>query len=50
MPRQLQQQLVNDRQIEQVVLANRYKVLKKLGSGSYGTVFLIEDLKSNKEL
>ena len=27
------------------IVANRYSVSKKLGSGSYGTVFLISDLK-----
>jgi len=27
------------------IIANRYKVSNKLGSGSYGTVYLISDLK-----
>ena len=28
------------------IVANRYSVSKKLGSGSYGTVFLVSDLKT----
>lgn len=32
------------------VLANRYEIIKKLGSGSHGTVFLVSDLKNSKEL
>ena len=30
------------------ILANRYKVQRKLGSGSFGTVFVVEDLKSDE--
>ena len=30
-------------------LANRYKVLRKLGSGNFGTVFVVEDLKSDEK-
>ena len=29
------------------VYANRYKVLEKLGSGQFGTVFLVEDSRLN---
>ncbi|KAH9505755.1 Serine/threonine-protein kinase Nek11 [Bulinus truncatus] len=32
------------------VLANRYEVVKKLGSGNFGTAFLCKDLKCNNEL
>lgn len=32
------------------VLANRYRVEKKLGSGNFGTAFLVTDLKENEEL
>ena len=28
------------------ILVNRYKVDRKLGSGNFGTVFVVEDLKS----
>lgn len=31
------------------VLANRYRVEKKLGSGNFGTAFLVFDLKAGKE-
>ena len=31
-----------------LIAANRYKVNNKLGSGSYGTVFLVTDLKAYK--
>ena len=31
------------------VYVNRYKVVTHLGSGSFGTVFLVEDLKTNGE-
>ncbi|XP_071959604.1 serine/threonine-protein kinase Nek11-like [Antedon mediterranea] len=30
------------------VLANRYRVEKKLGSGSFGTAFLVYDMRANK--
>ena len=32
------------------VLANRYRVEKKLGSGNFGTAFVVTDLKENDEL
>lgn len=32
------------------ILANRYRVEKKLGSGNYGTAYLVTDLKDNDEL
>ncbi|KAK0045182.1 serine/threonine-protein kinase Nek11 [Biomphalaria pfeifferi] len=32
------------------VLANRYEVVKKLGSGNFGTAFLCKDTKCNNEL
>ncbi|XP_046329219.2 serine/threonine-protein kinase Nek11-like isoform X2 [Haliotis rufescens] len=32
------------------VLANRYEVVKKLGSGNFGTAFLCKDLRNNNEL
>ena len=31
------------------VLANRYKMDKKLGSGAFGAAFLVADLKANRE-
>jgi serine/threonine protein kinase len=31
------------------ILANRYRVEKKLGSGNYGTAFLVTDLKSETD-
>lgn len=42
------QQSLNDD--EKRVLANRYRVEKKLGSGNFGTAFLVTDLKENEEL
>ena len=35
---------------ESRVLANRYEVLKKLGSGNFGTAFQCKDRKNNNEL
>ena len=32
------------------VLANRYEVVKKLGSGNFGTAFLCKDRKFDNEL
>lgn len=32
------------------VLASRYRVEKKLGSGNFGVAFLVTDLKENEEL
>jgi hypothetical protein len=34
---------------EKRVVSNRYRVEKKLGSGNFGTAFLITDLKDKKE-
>lgn len=31
------------------VFANRYRMEKRLGSGSFGTVFLVEDMKTKEE-
>ena len=31
------------------VVANRYQLDKKLGSGAFGTAFLVADLKSNRD-
>lgn len=31
------------------IYANRYRVVKRLGSGNFGTVFLVEDLRANGE-
>jgi hypothetical protein len=44
-PREMTKQ--ND---EKRVLANRYRIEKKLGSGNYGTAYLVTDLKDNDEL
>ena len=41
------QQSLNDD--EKRVLANRYRVEKKLGSGNFCTAFLVTDLKENEE-
>eukprot|EP00111_Clytia_hemisphaerica_P019457 TCONS_00057400-protein len=35
-------------QEESNIVANRYSVTKKLGSGSYGTVFVVSDLKTSE--
>jgi NIMA (never in mitosis gene a)-related kinase 11 len=35
---------------EKRIIANRYRVEKKLGSGNFGTAFLVTDLKENEEL
>lgn len=40
----------SEESLAHAIVANRYKVLKKLGSGSYGTVYLISDLKAKNEL
>ncbi len=32
-----------------VMYANRYQQIKKLGQGSFGTVFLVHDTKSKHE-
>lgn len=32
------------------IIANRYRVEKKLGSGNYGTAYLVTDLRNNDEL
>lgn len=34
---------------ERTVLANRYRVGQKLGSGSFGCAYLVFDLKANSE-
>ncbi|PVD21075.1 hypothetical protein C0Q70_19241 [Pomacea canaliculata] len=34
---------------EQRVLANRYQVVKKLGSGNFGVAYLCKDLRNNEE-
>ena len=31
-----------------IIVANRYSVSRKLGSGSYGTVFVVSDLKTSE--
>ena len=35
---------------EKRVLADRYRVEKKLGSGNFGTAFVVTDLKEKDEL
>ena len=35
---------------EKRIVGNRYRVEKKLGSGNFGTAFLVTDLKDNNEL
>ena len=35
---------------EKRVLANRYQVEKKLGSGNFGTAFIVKDIRKNGEL
>lgn len=36
-------------QSEKRMLANRYRIEKKLGSGNYGTAFLVTDLKDETD-
>ena len=36
-------------ELKERTLANRYKMLRKLGSGNFGTVFVVEDLKSDEK-
>ena len=36
----------SSKETKKKVLVNRYKVDRKLGSGNFGTVFVVEDLKS----
>ena len=43
----LTKQASND---EKRVIANRYRIEKKLGSGNYGTAYLVTDLRNNDEL
>ena len=35
-------------EMKERTLANRYKVERKLGSGNFGTVYVVEDLKSDE--
>ena len=35
-------------QEESNIVANRYSFTRKLGSGSYGTVFVVSDLKTSE--
>ena len=35
---------------EKRIVSNRYRIEKKLGSGNFGTAFLITDLKEQNEL
>jgi hypothetical protein len=35
---------------EKRVLGDRYRVEKKLGSGNFGTAFVVTDLKENEQL
>ena len=32
------------------ILNSRYRILKKIGSGSFGRVFMAEDLQTNKKV
>lgn len=36
----------SSKETKKKILVNRYKVDRKLGSGNFGTVFVVEDLKS----
>ena len=35
-------------EMKERTLVNRYSVKRKLGSGSFGTVYVVEDLKSDE--
>ena len=42
-------QLKKGRAVAVQVLAHRYRVERKMGSGAFGTAFLVTDLKSRNE-
>jgi serine/threonine protein kinase len=49
LPKKIPKELASKSSCAGKVYANRYKVVKRLGSGSFGTVFLVEDLKADRE-
>ena len=49
LPKKIPKELASKSSCAGKVYVNRYKVVKRLGSGSFGTVFLVEDLKAGNE-
>lgn len=49
LPKKIPKELASKSSCAGRVYANRYRVIKRLGSGSFGTVFLVEDLRAGCE-
>ena len=49
LPKKIPKELASKSSCVGKVYVNRYEVVKRLGSGSFGTVFLVEDLRSDRE-
>ena len=49
LPKKIPRELVSKSSCAGKVYVNRYKVVKRLGNGSFGTVYLVEDLRANGE-
>lgn len=50
LPKKMPQSLASKSSCAGRVYVNRYIVVRRLGSGSFGTVFLVEDLKADREM
>lgn len=35
---------------DEVIVAEQWRLIKKIGNGAFGEIFLAEDLKTNKEV
>ena len=49
LPKKIPKELASKSSCAGKVYANRYKVIKRLGSGNFGTAFLVEDLRAQGE-